>query len=148
MRLERNTTEGREKYWNGRGESIACGSLERTWKKKHLIANPFIRYSVIIAVLLYILIAGSSIEVDPERIVRGVSKMGKLFSGFFHPDFATENYVSYELNKLNIGPLGLGGKTTVLGSFINIGNQRASGVRIVSIRPACFVEPRVATVSL
>lgn len=59
-----------------------------------------------------------------------------------------ENYVSCELNKLNIGPLGLGGKTTVLGSFINIGNQRASGVRIVSIRPACFVEPRVATVSL
>ena len=59
-----------------------------------------------------------------------------------------ENYVSGELNKLNIGPLGLGGKTTVLGSFINIGNQRASGVRIVSIRPACFVEPRVATVSL
>lgn len=59
-----------------------------------------------------------------------------------------ENYVSDELNKLNIGPLGLGGKTTVLGSFINIGNQRASGVRIVSIRPACFVEPRVATVSL
>lgn len=63
--------------------------MERTWKKKHLIANPFIRYSVIIAVFLYILIAGSSIEVDPERIVRGVSKMGKLFSGFFHPDFAT-----------------------------------------------------------
>ena len=59
-----------------------------------------------------------------------------------------ENYVSNELNKLNIGPLGLGGKTTVLGSFINIGNQRASGVRIVSIRPACFVEPRVATISL
>ena len=59
-----------------------------------------------------------------------------------------ENYVSDELNKLNIGPLGLGGKTTVLGSFINIGNQRASGVRIVSIRPACFVEPRVATISL
>lgn len=59
-----------------------------------------------------------------------------------------ENYVSCELNKLNIGPLGLGGKTTVLGSFINIGNQRASGVRIVSIRPACFVEPRVATISL
>lgn len=59
-----------------------------------------------------------------------------------------EDYVSCELNNLNIGPLGLGGKTTVLGSFINIGNQRASGVRIVSIRPACFVEPRVATISL
>lgn len=56
-----------------------------------------------------------------------------------------EKYVSSELNKTNIGPLGLGGKTTVLGSFVNIGPQRASGVRIVSVRPSCFVEPRVAS---
>ena len=59
-----------------------------------------------------------------------------------------ENYVSEKLNKTNIGPLGFGGKTTVLGSFVNIGNQRASGVRIVSVRPSCFVEPRVATLHL
>lgn len=59
-----------------------------------------------------------------------------------------ENYITYQLNKTNIGPLGLGGKTTVLGSFVNVGNQRASGVRIVSIRPSCFVEPRTATIHL
>lgn len=59
-----------------------------------------------------------------------------------------EQYVTNELNKTNIGPLGLGGKTTVLGSFIKIGNQRASGVRIVSVRPACFVEPRKSTLLL
>jgi fumarate hydratase subunit alpha len=59
-----------------------------------------------------------------------------------------ENYVTYELNKTGIGPMGFGGKTTVLGSFVNIGNQRASGVRIVAIRPSCFVEPRVATLKL
>lgn len=59
-----------------------------------------------------------------------------------------ENHVTEKLNKSNIGPMGLGGKTTVLGSFINIGNQRASGVRIVSVRPSCFVEPRVAKVKL
>lgn len=56
-----------------------------------------------------------------------------------------ERNVTSELNKTNIGPMGLGGNTTVLGTFINIGNQRASGVRIVSTRPACFVEPRVAS---
>ena len=54
-----------------------------------------------------------------------------------------EKYISEELNKTNVGPLGLGGKTTVLGSFVNIGSQRASGVRIVAARPACFVEPRI-----
>ena len=56
-----------------------------------------------------------------------------------------ERYVVDSLNSTNIGPLGLGGKTTVLGSFVNIGNQRASGVRIVAVRPACFVEPRVSS---
>lgn len=59
-----------------------------------------------------------------------------------------ENYLTNELNKTNIGPMGLGGKNTVLASFIKIGNQRASGVRIVSTRPSCFVEPRVETIKI
>lgn len=59
-----------------------------------------------------------------------------------------ENYVASKLNETGIGPLGLGGKTTVMGSYVNIGNQRASGVRIVAVRPSCFVEPRVATLKL
>ena len=59
-----------------------------------------------------------------------------------------ENYITDKLNQSGIGPLGLGGKTTVLGTYLNIGNQRASGVRIVSVRPSCFVEPRVASLKL
>ena len=59
-----------------------------------------------------------------------------------------EIFVTQKLNQTNIGPLGLGGNTTVLGTFIEIGNQRASGVRIVSVRPSCFVEPRKATLRL
>ncbi len=59
-----------------------------------------------------------------------------------------EQFVTSKLNETGIGPLGFGGKTTVLGSYVNIGNQRASGVRIVSVRPSCFVEPRVATLKL
>lgn len=59
-----------------------------------------------------------------------------------------EQEIADRLNSTGIGPMGLGGKTTVLGCYLNIGNQRASGVRIVSIRPSCFVEPRVATLKL
>lgn len=59
-----------------------------------------------------------------------------------------EKYVTSRLNETDIGPLGFGGKTTVLGSYVNIGNQRASGVRIVAVRPSCFVEPRVAKLKL
>lgn len=59
-----------------------------------------------------------------------------------------ESYVTSALNESGIGPMGFGGKTTVLGSYVNIGPQRASGVRIVSVRPSCFVEPRVACLKL
>lgn len=59
-----------------------------------------------------------------------------------------ENYVTSTLNESGIGPMGFGGNTTVLGSYVNIGPQRASGVRIVSVRPSCFVEPRVACLKL
>ena len=59
-----------------------------------------------------------------------------------------EDYITEKLNQTDIGPLGFGGRTTVLGTYLNIGNQRASGVRIVSVRPSCFVEPRVATIKL
>ena len=59
-----------------------------------------------------------------------------------------EKYITQKLNETHIGPLGFGGKTTVLGTFLKIGNQRASGVRIVSVRPSCFVEPRKATLKL
>lgn len=61
---------------------------------------------------------------------------------------AHEKYVTEKLNRTNIGPLGFGGNTTVLGTFLKIGNQRASGVRIVSLRPSCFVEPRKSTLIL
>jgi fumarate hydratase subunit alpha len=52
------------------------------------------------------------------------------------------------LNKSNVGPLGLGGNTTALGTFLKVGPQRASGVRIVSMRPCCGIEPRKASISL
>ena len=48
-----------------------------------------------------------------------------------------ENYITDSINNAQIGPLGLGGSSTALGSFVKIGPQRASGVRIVSMRPCC-----------
>lgn len=59
-----------------------------------------------------------------------------------------EQEITDRLNKSNIGPLGLGGDTTCLGTFINVGPQRASGVRIVSMRPCCGIEPRKASIDL
>jgi fumarate hydratase subunit alpha len=59
-----------------------------------------------------------------------------------------EKKVTAWVNAEPVGPLGLGGTTTVLGTFIKVGPLRASGVRIVSVRPCCCHEPRKATVTI
>lgn len=56
-----------------------------------------------------------------------------------------EKNLTQTINSFGVGALNMGGEVTSLGSFINIGPQRASGVRILSIRPCCCVEPRVAS---
>lgn len=59
-----------------------------------------------------------------------------------------EKEITDQVNLAKVGALGLGGDTTVLATFLKVGPQRASGVRVVSIRPCCCVEPRIACVDL
>ena len=59
-----------------------------------------------------------------------------------------EKKVTELINETNVGPLGLGGDTTALGTFIKIGPLRASGIRVVSMRPGCCFEPRKSSVVL
>lgn len=59
-----------------------------------------------------------------------------------------EKEITSRVNNSNVGPLGLGGKTSVLATFMKVGPQRASGVRIISVRPCCCFEPRIATIDL
>ncbi|MGN0977041.1 MAG: fumarate hydratase [Faecousia sp.] len=56
-----------------------------------------------------------------------------------------EKRITDAVNTANIGPIGLGGKTSVLATFIKVGNMRASGFRVVSMRPNCCMEIRKAT---
>jgi len=59
-----------------------------------------------------------------------------------------EKKITDSLNQTNIGALGLGGSVTALGTMVKIGPQRASGVRIVCMRPCCCVEPRKSSIYL
>lgn len=59
-----------------------------------------------------------------------------------------EQEITRRVNEADIGPLGLHGKTGVLATFMKVGPQRASGVRIVCVRPACCFEPRIASIEL
>lgn len=59
-----------------------------------------------------------------------------------------EKTITERVNESNLGALGLGGKTSVLATFAKVGPQRASGVRVVALRPCCCFEPRRASVEL
>ncbi len=59
-----------------------------------------------------------------------------------------EAEITRRVNEADIGPLGLHGDTSVIATFMKVGPQRASGVRIVCVRPTCCFEPRIATVEL
>ena len=56
-----------------------------------------------------------------------------------------EKRITDEVNARGIGPIGLGGSTSVLATFIKIGNMRGSGFRVVSMRPNCCMEIRKAS---
>lgn len=74
--------------------------------------------------------------------------MEAMAKGDFGVQSAFEKRIADKVNKSETGPLGLGGKHSVLATFAKIGPQRASGVRIVALRPCCCFEPRRASVEL
>lgn len=74
--------------------------------------------------------------------------MEAMVYGDFSKQSEMEQYITDKVNETNVGPLGLNGKTTVLATFMRVGPQRASGVRVVALRPGCCFEPRHASVEL
>lgn len=74
--------------------------------------------------------------------------MQALVDGRYDAQSALEKQITAAVNEADIGPLGLHGNTSVLATFMKVGPQRASGVRIVCLRPCCCFEPRIATVEL
>lgn len=114
---------------------------------------------------------GVVIDEIVKRAVEGVSKLGcspctlavgigrsqfeatsmmmeAMVYGDFNKQTPFESEITARVNEAGIGPLGLGGKHSVLATFAKVGPQRASGVRIVALRPCCCFEPRRASVEL
>ena len=74
--------------------------------------------------------------------------MEAMAKGNYNVQSEFESTITSRVNESQVGALGLGGKTSVLATFTKIGPQRASGVRIVALRPCCCFEPRRASVEL
>lgn len=71
-----------------------------------------------------------------------------LVDGTYDEQSEMEKAITDGINQSDVGALGLHGDTTVLATFLKVGPQRASGVRVVCMRPCCCFEPRIATVEL
>ncbi len=65
-----------------------------------------------------------------------------MAEGDFDHQSDWEEVVAAMVNSTSTGALGLRGSVTALGSFIKVGPQRASGLRMVCMRPGCAVDPR------
>ncbi len=74
--------------------------------------------------------------------------MEAMAKGNYDVQSGFEQTITEKVNEAGIGALGLGGLTSVLATFAKVGPQRASGVRIVALRPCCCFEPRRASVEL
>lgn len=74
--------------------------------------------------------------------------MEAMAKGNYNEQSDFEKTITSRVNESNTGALGLGGKISALATFAKIGPQRASGVRIVALRPCCCFEPRRASVEL
>lgn len=74
--------------------------------------------------------------------------MEAMAKGDYGVQSELETTITERVNESNTGALGLGGKTSVLATFAKVGPQRASGVRVVALRPCCCFEPRRASVEL
>mgnify|MGYP002913072814 CR=1 FL=1 len=68
--------------------------------------------------------------------------------GSYENQSPMERRITDAVNASGVGAMGMGGSTTVLGTFLKVGPARASGVRIVCLRPCCCFEPRVESVIL
>ncbi len=74
--------------------------------------------------------------------------MEAMAKGNFDVQSDFEQRITNKVNESGVGALGLGGNHSLLATFAKIGPQRASGVRIVALRPCCCFEPRRASVEL
>lgn len=74
--------------------------------------------------------------------------MEAMATGRYDVQSELEQKITDGVNAAEVGPLGLGGRTSVLATFCKVGPQRASGVRIVALRPCCCFEPRRCTADL
>jgi len=61
----------------------------RTWRPPRLIEDSRLRWAITIGVIIYLVLAFVTVEVNWARISEGFGRAMRLFAGFLQPDFVT-----------------------------------------------------------
>tara|TARA_R110002049_G_scaffold307712_2_gene509142 strand:+ start:119753 stop:120544 length:792 start_codon:yes stop_codon:yes gene_type:complete len=59
-----------------------------TWRKPPFIANPFLRWGLYIAIIVYVVWTVGSLPVNWQRVSEGLTRAARIFGGAFPPDFS------------------------------------------------------------
>jgi phosphonate transport system permease protein len=70
-------------------QALAPGVARPAWRPPRLIESSWLRWAVALGVLVYLVLALGSIEVNWTRVSEGIVRAGRLFAGFLTPDFAS-----------------------------------------------------------
>lgn len=57
------------------------------WRRPRFIENPYLRYLLFAAILIYLFIALSNLHVNPQRVREGIPRAVRMFRGAVPPDF-------------------------------------------------------------
>lgn len=88
----------------------------RDWRKPPFIANPVLRWTLLLASIVYAVWAVYSLPFDWQRIIEGIARAGQIFSGAFPPSFdRTELLVEGLLESFKIAIL-----ATLLGVMLSV----------------------------
>jgi len=61
------------------------------WKRPPLIGNPWLRWGLYVGALVYVAAAVSTVDVNWQRVIDGLSQGWRFVEGFLSPDFVTRS---------------------------------------------------------
>lgn len=72
------------------------GTAPRHWRKQPFIINPWLRWSLYLGALIYLVLAIGSLEVNWNRVIAGLERGAAFVRGFLAPDFTSRWVDIYE----------------------------------------------------
>lgn len=63
----------------------------RRWKRPPLVSNPWLRGGLYLGALIYLVAAASTLDVNWQRVMEGLSQSWRFLEGFLAPDFTSRS---------------------------------------------------------